>query len=91
MPVLTRRQAFVLASAYQLRPVQVEEDAQHVLQWTSSDDAGLVREMQRRHGWSAASEYAPYYVAALRAALQLVQRNGAVYAAGPQSGPPGPL
>ena len=67
---LSQRATSVLASAYELGRWQVEDDALYLQQWTGSE-AELVSSIQRRHGWTAASEYAPYYVADLRQALQL--------------------
>jgi hypothetical protein len=64
-----------VASAYQLEQPQVAEDALTVAGWTGPE-ARLIDHLQERHSWTAASEYAPYYVASLRKALQMVRRNG---------------
>ena len=75
MPLLSDRDSSVLASAYELGPSQVQADAVHLQQWTGSE-ADLLVSMQGRHGWTAASECAPYYVAGLRQTLQHTSRNG---------------
>jgi len=69
MPPLSVKQAAMLASAYELRPSYVEADALCVQWWTDSD-ARLMAYMEARHDWSAESDYAPFYVAALRQAQQ---------------------
>jgi hypothetical protein len=75
MAALSDTDASVLASAYELRQAQVQDDAACLLQWRGSE-ASLQAYLQEQHGWTAASEYAPYYVADLRLALQLFSRNG---------------
>jgi hypothetical protein len=64
-----------LASAYQLQQHQVEEDSERVHDWSGSN-AELLIFMQQRHGWTPASEYARYYVDAIRRALLPIGRNG---------------
>src|SRR4051794_7341532 len=66
----------ILASAYQLRGEQVEDDADSIREWVGSDRA-LLEHLRERHGWSVASEYGPYYLADIRHALLPVGRNGA--------------
>ncbi len=66
--ILSRRDRAILASAYELRQQQVDQDAATVLDWKGTD-AELFGRMRERHGWTVASEYAPNYLAALRAAL----------------------
>ena len=68
-PQLSRAESGVLASAYELRRRQVEDDAATLQQW-SGTDADLLAYIQQRHGWTLDSEYAPHYVADLREALQ---------------------
>jgi hypothetical protein len=63
--VLSSRAVAILASAYELDERLVEEDARIVLNWTRTDD-DLLTWLQERHGWSVASQYAPYYLADLR-------------------------
>ena len=75
MPRLSDRDCSLLASAYELRKRQVQDDALFVLLWNGSED-DLLTFMQARHDWSAASEYAPYYVADLRRAIQPLSSNG---------------
>jgi hypothetical protein len=57
-----------LASAYELRPEEVETDARVVAQWSGSE-ADLHLTLEDTHGWTGVSEYATYYVAALRRTL----------------------
>lgn len=66
---LSRRDRAILASAYELRQHEVDQDAATVQEWNGTDTE-LFGRMQERHGWTMASEYAPNYLAALRAALQ---------------------
>jgi len=66
---LPPRDRAILASAYELQQAQVEQDAADVRGWGGTD-AELLAMLQARHGWSAESEYAPFYVAALRQALR---------------------
>lgn len=66
---LSRRDCAILASAYELGQHEVDQDAATVQEWEGTD-AELSGRMQARHGWTADSEYAPNYLAALRAALQ---------------------
>ena len=58
----------MLASAYELREQQVEDDAVQVQFWVGPDGE-LLGLLQERHGWTIRDEYAPYYLAALRRAL----------------------
>ena len=74
MAALSDRDAAVLASAYEVRQAQVQDDAAYVLQWRGSEQS-LHSYLQERHGWTAASEYAPYYVADLRQVLQPFSRD----------------
>jgi hypothetical protein len=75
MQPLSRAEAGVLASAYELRRQQVDDDVATLQQWSGSD-AELLVYMQDRHGWTVVSEYAPHYVMDLREALQRLARNG---------------
>jgi hypothetical protein len=68
MAPLSSLDAALVASAFQLRGNDVAIDAVLVEHWNGAD-ADLLNAMQERHGWSAASEYAPNYVACLRQAL----------------------
>ena len=65
---LLPRDRAILASAYELAQTDVEQDAAHVRDWGGTEP-DLVSTLEARHGWTAASEYAPFYVAALRRAL----------------------
>ncbi len=58
----------VLASAYELPEDEVATDAAHVQRWVGSDD-DLIGLLETRHGWTAASELGPYYLASMRRAL----------------------
>jgi hypothetical protein len=58
-----------------LQENQVEADASDVQGWAGADRE-LLRLLQDRHGWTTASEYAPYYLAALREALDGGRRDG---------------
>ena len=75
MAALSDTDASVLASAYELRQAQVQDDAACLLQWRGSE-ASLQAYLQEQHGWTAASEYAPYSEADLRQALQPFSRHG---------------
>jgi hypothetical protein len=66
--ILLPRDRAILASAYELAQTDVEQDAAHVRDWGGTEP-DLMATLQARHGWTAASEYAPFYVAALRQAL----------------------
>jgi hypothetical protein len=68
----------ILASAYQLDQARVAEDALTVAEWTGPE-ARLIDHLQERHGWTAASEYAPYYLASLHKALQSGRRDGSAH------------
>ena len=65
---VSRHDRAILASAYELGQYEVDRDATSVREWRGSD-AELFGELQEPHGWTVASEYAPNYLAALRAAL----------------------
>ena len=67
--------ADILASAYELVQRRVQEDATHVQGW-AGPEADLLKWLQERHGWTVASEYAPYYLAGVRTALLAARRNG---------------
>jgi hypothetical protein len=75
MAALSDTDAAVLASAYGLRQAQVQDDAAYVRQWRGPEQR-LHSYLQERHGWTAASEYAPYSEADLRQALQPFSRHG---------------
>ena len=74
MAALSDTDAAVLASAYELRQAQVQDDAAYVLRWRGSGER-LHSYLRERHGWTAASEYAPYSAADLRQVLQPFSRN----------------
>jgi hypothetical protein len=75
MPSPLATELAVLASAYELKRPEVEDDALRVQLWNGSE-ADLLAYMQKRHGWTVASEYAPNYVADLRQTLHSFSRNG---------------
>ncbi len=58
----------MLASAYELPEDEVATDAAHVQRWVGSDH-DLIGLLETRHGWTAASELGPYYLASMRRAL----------------------
>ena len=70
MPRLSQHEITMLASAYELRQRDIEDDALLVRDWGGSETE-LRRSLEQRHRWSVASEYSPFYVAALRKALGL--------------------
>jgi hypothetical protein len=57
-----------LASAYELSEDEVAADAAHLQEWVGSD-GDLIGLLETRHGWTAASELGPYYLASMRRAL----------------------
>jgi hypothetical protein len=61
-------QRALLASAYELSEDQVDRDVIQVRQWLGSDQ-DLTAALEKRHGWTIASENGPYYLAAMRQAL----------------------
>jgi hypothetical protein len=65
MSPISRDDAGLLASAYELRTSEVADDAATVQQSTLSDSE-LETFLQQRHGWTVASEYARHYLADLR-------------------------
>jgi len=67
---ISQRDVSILASAYELRQRDIEDDALLVRGWGGSESE-LRRSLEQRHRWSVASEYSPFYVAALRKALGL--------------------
>ena len=75
MSPLSQSDSQMLASAYELRRSDVEQDARLLVEWTGSH-ADLLRQFEERHRWSVTSEYARFYVAALRKALQSTQDAG---------------
>lgn len=68
MPLSSKARA-VLAAAYQLRPIELDEDATSISTWQGTE-AELLATLERRRDWTPASEYARYYVADVRLALQ---------------------
>jgi hypothetical protein len=68
VPPVSQRDVSILASAYELRQRDIEDDALLVQDWGGSESE-LRRSLEQRHRWSVASEYSPFYVAALRTAL----------------------
>ena len=66
--LLMSRSRSILASAYEVSEDQVREDATAIRDWTGLE-SDLLTELEQRHGWSAASELGPYYLAAIRRAL----------------------
>ena len=65
---LSGRWREILAGAYELSEGEIADDAAHVRRWAGSDE-DLIAALEQRHGWSAESELGPYFLAALRRAL----------------------
>jgi hypothetical protein len=65
----------VLASAYELEDSQVADDASAVQAWAGTDGE-LLNLLDDRHGWTTESENAPYYLTALRQALNGGRADG---------------
>ena len=63
-----------LASAYELRSTEVDDDARVVAAWTGSNE-DLRRLLDEMYRWTADSECALYYVRALRNALRGENRD----------------
>ncbi len=65
---LSPRWREILAGAYELSEDDVGDDATFVGQWEGSDQH-LIAVLEERHGWSTESELGPYFLAAIRRAL----------------------
>jgi hypothetical protein len=68
MSSISTWQRALLASAYELSEDQVDQDVTRMRQWLGSDQ-DLTAALEKRHGWTVASENGPYYLAAMRQAL----------------------
>lgn len=76
------RSRSILASAYEVSEDQVREDATAIRDWTGLE-SDLLTELEQRHGWSAASELAPYYLAAIRRASEVIGTSTHIFSSLP--------